>query len=531
MSEVNSTPAAPASTPSAPAASAASTATPAAASAPAAATTVAAPASTEGAASAAAATTPAAETTAAVPSDAGKSTLQVMQEAQAAKDAEAAAAVAAAEATPAKTPEEIAAEAAAAGTKSPEETAAETAAAEEAAAAAKAEEDAAGNDDDLPGFELDPIALAPKELAAKLDADPALKAALEGNADLKSELFANARLAAETAAFKAVVASPEDAARAVAAHATFTDITSAMQSITDGDMTTLQPVMGAMLEASAIRDADGNLQYFDNGVLKTNGMVGKFLRNSFEQKLTLLAADFTKAGDEEGQAAIDILMERAGLRTPSSANEETMSAEVKAQLDEVKAERAKLATEKQAGAAEAAKTYNTTVNTRIDAMMETGIETVLSSADGLTPFARKTLKNNIHDALVKQVKGNKFFRQEMAALEALPYDANRQKQHMTVASKYFNQGMNSQAVKACFEEAGVTITAKQKAQADKSAARTEAARSEVRGAQTPTKAAPALTGPEQVSSVIADLTKNLGRSPTNLEVMAENFKRNSAAAA
>lgn len=455
-----------------------------------------------------------------------------MQEAQAAKDAEAAAAVAAAEGTVAKTPEEIAAEAAAAATKTPEEIAAETAAAEEEAAAAAA----AKEDDDTPNFDdlefESPLALAPKELAAKIDANPALKAAMDADPDLKSEIFANSRLAAETAAFKDVVATPEDARVAVAAHATFTDITSAMQSIVDGDLTTVQPVMAAMLEASAVRDADGNLQFHENGALKTNGMVGKFLRNSFEQKLTLMAADFTKAGDEDALAAIDILMERAGLRTPSSASEsEEIPAHVQAQLDAVKTEREALASEKKAAAAETATTYNTTVNTRIDTMMATGITSLLNRADGLTDFSRKTVEGNIRAALTAQVKGNRFFKGEMDAIASMPYGPDRQKKHMAVATKYFQQGLTSKAVLDCIAEAGAHLTTKQKAQADKSAARTEAARSEVRGAQTPAKVTPVLNEREQFAAVEADLKKSLGRSPSTLEVMSENFKRKSQQAA
>ena len=94
-----------------------------------------------------------------------------MQAAQAAKEAETAAAAA----TPAATTEPVAGVVPPVVEKTPEQIA------EEAAAAAAIEEAAKPNvDDDLPNFDdfdLDPIALAPKELAGKIQTDAALAAA------------------------------------------------------------------------------------------------------------------------------------------------------------------------------------------------------------------------------------------------------------------------------------------------------------------------------------------------------------------
>lgn len=528
MSEAISTPVAPASTSSAPVASATSATTSAAASAPVTAPATAPVTTTDAA--------PVATTTeTAAPSNEGKSTFQIMQEATAAKIASDEAAAAG---TETKTPEEIAAEAAAASTvtdKTPEELAAEQEAADAASAEAEAAKTTEGDDDDLPNFddfELDPVALAPKELAAQIESDPALAAALDGNAELKNQIFANARLAAETAQFKEFFGSPAEAKVAAEGHAKFAGIVSAMSSINDNDTKTVGPVMDQMLQASALRGPNGELQYDNNGALRTDGSVGKFLRNSFKQRMEMFADQFVKAGDEDGQAAVDILMERAGLRTPSSASEseENMSDEVRTQLKTVREERAALDAEKATRDAEVANTYHSAVNTKIDTMMDTGIKSLLDRSTGLNDFSRKTVEGNIRAALAAEIKKNPRFQDEMDRIDKMPYGKERQKEHMLVATRYFQSGLAKVAMSK-LAEAGASLTAKQQAQAEKSAARTEAARSEVRGATAIAKSAPVLNEKETFAQVEADLKKSLGRSPTNLELMSENLKRKSATAA
>jgi trimeric autotransporter adhesin len=453
-----------------------------------------------------------------------------MQEATAAKiaadEAAAAAAPAAAEVPPA---------AEAAPAKTADEVAAEAAAAEEAAAAAAKVDDKTAKDDDLPNFddfELDPIALAPKELATQIETDPALNAALDANPELKNQIFANARLAAETAAFKEYFGSPAEAKVASEGHAKFASISSAMLGIKDGDINSVRPVMSQMLEASALRGPEGQLQYDDKGALITDGSVGRFLRSSFQQRMEMFAEQFVKAGDEDGQAAVDILMERAGLRTPSSASasEEGMSDELKAQQQSIRAERAELDRVKQEAATQVATSYNTTVNTWIDNMMDVGIGSVLTHSTGLNDFSRKTVEANIRGDLAKEIAKNPRFQDEMDQLDKLPYGPERQKQHKALATRYFQSGLAKVAV-ARLAEAGASLTQKQQAQADKSAARTEAARSEVRGAVSTVKSAPVLDEKATFSQVETDLKAKLGRSPSTLELMAENLKRKSQTAA
>jgi hypothetical protein len=512
MSEAISTPAAPVSTPSAPAASPAPAAAPAGASAPVTSAPEAAPVTTEAA--------PVVETPA-TPSDAGKSTLQIMQEAQAKKDAEAKPAAEPVAEVPAPVVEE----------KTPEQIAEDEAAA--TAAASETEPKTDEEDDDLPNFddfELDPIALAPKELATEIETDPALTAALEANPELKNKIFANARLAAETAQFKEIFGSPAEAKVAAEGHAKFASIAGAMGSIKDGDTTSVRPVMQQMLEASALRGPDGQLQYDKDKNLITDGSVGKFLRSSFQQRIEMFAEKFAKDGDEDGQAAVDILMERAGLRAPSSASNEEMSEATRTELATLQAERAQLAQEKQERATETATTYNSTVNTKIDAMMDIGINSILSRATGLNDFTRKIVEKNIRVALQTQISKNPQFQTEMDRLEKMPYGKERQKEHMALATRYFQTGL-AKVAQSALTEAGASLTAKQKAQADKSAARTEAARSETRGAVATTKSAPALSEHETLRQVETDLRAKLGRSPSNLELMQENLLRKSRTAA
>ena len=207
-----------------------------------------------------------------------------------------------------------------------------------------------------------------------------------------------------------------------------------------------------------------------------------------------------------------------------------MSAEMRTAHEAIKTERAALEREKTERATEVAKSYNTTVNTRIDAMMDAGIGAVLSRATGLTDFSRKTVEANIRTALAQEISRNPQFQTEMDRLDRMPYGPDRQKEHMALATRYFQTGLAKVAT-AKLAEAGAALAAKQQAQAAKSAARTEAARSEVRGALPTVKTAPAQTEKEQFATVEADLRRSLGRSPTNLELMAERVKRNTQHAA
>lgn len=391
-----------------------------------------------------------------------------------------------------------------------------------------AEAEAADPNDPFPDFSLEePSGFGPKALVTALEADPAAAAALEANPELKASIFANARKAERAAKYDEILGSPDEAQVVVAGHTAFSGISNLLSEVKDGAPESVNAVVNAMLDQTAVRDEDGNPVKNPDGTVQTNGTVGRFLKNWFKQRLEFMGEQFVTKNDEEGQQALDILMERAGLRAPSSANEEELSDELKAQKAEIETGKAELDQRRQQQQEADQSASDTRVNSQTDATLDGSVKSILDKATGLDTFSRRNAENEIRKGLRKAIAASVAYRSERQNIEARPLGAKREKALIDLNTRTITEKLPGIARKV-LAEAGVSIAGKAAQRKDSQAAREDAARSESRGSLAPTK--PAAADTTSIAVVEQDLTAKLGRRPSTQEILAERMNRQSAAA-
>lgn len=368
-------------------------------------------------------------------------------------------------------------------------------------------------------FEPGVSTLGPKELASKIEANPAVKAALDASPELRDMVFANARLAAKAKPYVDMFGSPEEAKVVNESHQAFVGIRNLLGAVKKGDLQSTHAVISAMLEQDAMRDEDGNPKKDAQGRLVTGGTTGRFLQNALNMRLASLEAQAKDVGDNETLAALDLVMERLGLRAPSSADEDGMSEELKAQKAELEQQQRELDEQRAQGRKEAQSQHDQRVFSRIDGALDKGISSILDGATGLTPFTRSNVERDIRAAMRSAIKSSSTFQMELDRIERMPVGAKRENAHVVLAQRYIHSYLRKLA-NPILAEAGITV---QKAAAQKQqtqAARAENARSEVGGSGTPSHTTAKPSTEQNTAQIRADLTQKLGREPNLQEMLA-----------
>lgn len=361
-------------------------------------------------------------------------------------------------------------------------------------------------------------ALSPKSLAAKIGANVALKAALDASPDLKKELFANSRIAAKAQPLLDMFGSKEEAQIVLEGHTAFSNIRDLLGAVKRDDMASTQAVLNAMLEQDAMRDEEGNPMRDERGRLITGGNTGRFVRNLILRKMLEVEQEANKTGDNDTLAALDHLMERIGLRAPSSAGQEELSEELKAQKAQIEQEQRQLDERKASDRKEAEKAHGERVFGKIEDALKGGIDKILSRATGLTPFTRNSVSRDIRASMAKVMKTNAAFQTELERVERMPIGAKREAAHVALAQRYIDGYLTNMA-RPILAQAGIALGKKAAQQKDTQAARAEATRSEVKGGTAPTHDTAKLSVAEQRAAIRADLEKKLGRTPTLDEIL------------
>lgn len=374
----------------------------------------------------------------------------------------------------------------------------------------------------------EPAEFGPKALATALEADPAAAAALEANPDLKAAVFANARKAERAAKYDELLGSPDEAQVVVQGHTAFSGISNLLGEVKDLDIASTQAVVNAMLDQAVVRDEDGNPVKNPDGTGQTNGTVGRFLRNFFAMRMEVLAQQAAAKGDEEGQQAIDILMERAGLRPSTAGNEGELSDELKAQKAEIEAGKADLDQRRRSQAEADQLASDTRVDSQVDSVLDRSLAGILDKSTGLDKFSRGKVENDIRKGLRAAIGASKAYRSERDNIEARPLGAKREKALVEMNTRYI-QTYLPKVARTVLAEAGASVAAKAAQRQQTQAARAEAARSESRSSLPPTKPAAATSATMQ--QVEADLTAKLGYRPSTQEILQERMLRQSAAPA
>lgn len=475
----------------APAAVAAPAATPAATSTPA----VTTPVST---------TTPAASTTPATPD---ASTPLSSEDTVAAMVAAAEGKGFGKEATPAETETPVVTQPESVDAKTPEQIAAEAAAAP--AGDGQDDEDSYTLDED--GF------VGAKDLAAKIEANAALKAALPE--DVRNEIMANARLAEFGASMREHFASPEEAKIISESAQEYAGMIEAFQGVGADVQKGTTGLVQKILEMSALRNADGTPMKNEKGEYLTDGTAGKFFDTIFERKFAVAILQKVKAlGDENVQAALDLVMESVGLRPSTAAQDSVTDPALQAQKAELDAREAEI-TRQGAESKKATWTaYNEAVSGDLASLYDGAVGKLLDSATALDSFTRGAVEKELESTIRNAIRTNTAYQMERKRIEAMPPTPERRQAEVALAKRFFLQNL-ARVAKPVMEKAGVVVSKKAEERAAAQAARTENVRSEINGgAPIPINQGNPVNATQQREAIAASLKASTGRDPSESEI-------------
>lgn len=389
----------------------------------------------------------------------------------------------------------------------------------EAAAAAEAAETAEEDVDEEP-FSLDaPGVVAPKELAGIVNDNPEFKAVLDANPEIKNKLFATARQAARAAQYEEVFPTPAEAAIAAEGHQALVGVQELMGGVVPGDVKTTLGVVDKMVEMSALRDETGAILKNPDGSVKSDGTVGRFVKELVGFHLSRLEAAAEKDGDFETQEVLGRLMEREGLRAPSSANQEDVDEATKAREASVTAREDALKASEQSAYAERVQQFENSIAGQIDTGVDTSINQLLSKAT-LSPFEKEQAVKAIRNEVFTKVAANPRFKEKLMRLQSLAPGKDAEAKRVALGLEYSKPLMRKVAGEV-LAKIGVDKLERQDEKTEKQAAREDAARSESKSAIRTAKPLQAPTTQDFMTQAETELIAEMkGNKPTSAQVIA-----------
>ena len=363
-----------------------------------------------------------------------------------------------------------------------------------------------------------------KELNEQIGADPALKAALEQNPELKSRFFANARLAERANKYDEIVGSPDEAQVMSQGYQTFAQLGEHLMAVEEGNFQTLTPFIEAMKEQTALRDANGEIRRYPDGSMMTDGSVGRMLKTFFHERLEMLKQQEEKAGNDWRLAIFDEVMECAGLRGPSSAQQEDEPEELRAQRASLEQERKALDERKQTEFKADLAASDARVDSKTDTVLHSGLKSILDTATGLDKFSRTTLENNIGKELGAFIRGNVSYRNQRATIERGAIGPAREQALVRLNIRFVNEHLRKITTKEV-EKAGFSLQSKFEQRQHRQAARVEASKSDTNSAMSHVAPGSHANDMASIPRIEADLKASLGREASTKEVLVERMMR------
>lgn len=361
-----------------------------------------------------------------------------------------------------------------------------------------------------------------RDLASKLDSNEALKAALPP--ELRNELMANARLAEVGAQYRELFSSPEEAkivSETAQSHAKYLDV---FNSIQHDQAKGTDSFIRMLIEESAIRNDDGSILRDENGRPKTDGTAGRLFDQIFRNALTSrVVAKIENSGDESAIAALDLVMERAGLRPSTAAEDPSKDPAIAAREATVAAREKAVRDQEQAGRQETQRQYSVALEGDITSVYDTERNSLLSLATGLSPLERSAVEQKLDAAVVAARKASSAYQLRKDAIRREPMSAARRQKEVNLVRGFLRDNL-ARIAKPILAEAGVSVGSKAKANEVAAAARADNARSEVNGGSV-TAAAATRQSPQDVQQLTAQITQaltaKLGRAPSDSELNIE----------
>ena len=383
---------------------------------------------------------------------------------------------------------------------------------------AKAEEKPAATTEPEFTFEQDGFVGA-KDLAAKLDANPALKAALPE--DLRNEIMANARLAERGSKYDEFFASPAEAKVVTETAQMFATFSDAFNQISADAEKGTSAFIQKLIENSVIRDDKGEPIKDDKGFFKTDGTANKFVETLGKRWLNRnIVNAVKKLGDENVQAALDLVMESIGLSSTAKKTENQDPA-IAAREAELTQRETAFKTEQENSRKEARTTYSTALEGDLSSLYDTEVGKVLSAATGLDKLTREAVEGKLETAIRSAIKANVAYQTRKSQLQARPMTPARRAAEVALAKEFFADNLVRLA-RPIFKEANITVGKKAAERDANSAARVDNARSEVNGgkAVTPNPGTSSnVPYAQQVESARAEFKQaNGGKDPSDSEL-------------
>ncbi|MDE2102978.1 MAG: hypothetical protein KGL39_37385 [Patescibacteria group bacterium] len=397
--------------------------------------------------------------------------------------------------------------------------------ASETPAASETETPAGDEGEETPSFSLDTDGfVGAKDLAAKIDANPALKAALPE--DVRNEIMANARLAERGSQYEEFFASPAEARivnDTAQQHAAFAE---AFNSIQDDVSKGTTAFVQKLIEASVLRDADGNPLKDEKGYYRTDGTANKFVDTVGRRWLNLNIAEKVKAIQdpdvrENVQAALDLVMESVGL-LPSTADKTNQDPALAAREAELKRQQDALNTERANDQKQRRQEYTAGLNKELETLYDTEVGNLMKAATGLDKLRQNAIGTELEKAISAAIKRNISYQTRKSRLQSEPMSPARQKKEVALAKEFFADNL-ARIAKPIFEEAGISLKKGAQARAEAQAAREDNSRSEVKGgrAVTPNPAvagAPGSYTEQRAQAVSQWKAANPGKEPSDSDI-------------
>ena len=276
-----------------------------------------------------------------------------------------------------------------------------------------------------------------------------------------------------------------------------------------------------MLELSAYRDENGKPRRREDGTYITDGTTTRFLNELFDRKFnTAIVKKIEASGNEAAKAALDLVMESAGLRA-STADKTQVDPTVAAEKAQLDAEKKAFRDQQEAGRKETVKTYTDTLNGDLNTLSQGEFTKLLAPATALDQLTKGAVLTKLSKAVAAAIKADTGYQIEKRALQSQPMSAARRAAEVALAKKWMATKLVKTA-KPILNEAGITVGKKAASTQQQQAARAEAARGDVNGGATATQRTAAANNPAQAREQVETALKaKLGRTPTNQEVLTE----------
>lgn len=388
---------------------------------------------------------------------------------------------------------------------------------EEQKAAEKAIADAAAaeeeNVDEEP-FELEPKGpLPPRDLQAKLKANPELLAALEKDPDLKNSLFAASRLAQKAAQYDEIAGTPEEARAAVAASTQFADLSGRFSGIKDRD--TFRHAIDGLIAATTLYD-DAGQPLMRDGKPVTDGTVGRLIEQNFGAGLDYWEGVAGSSNDDELQAAVEVLKARAFGGTASA--KEGLTEEQQRVSEELKQQREQINTERSAAETEKLTAFDGRVNARVESVVDKAVESRIALVE-VDDSDKVDLKRRITEKLYSRIYENPQYQNALdPLLRRQGYGKQKEDDRVKLASEWTNLIL-PKIVREEMLAMGEKLTLRSTSKKAAATARETASRSEPASAMTHSKPSE-MSVHDLHAKLRADFAKtNQGRQPNPTEML------------